>query len=176
MPEKKEILLTDSQAQAIGSQSRKTIVSAGAGTGKTLVLVERFVRLVLKQNIRVDEILAITFTDKAAAEMKVRIAARLLERGQLDQHRQEVDIFSQNPQNYWESPEFKCKLSESQKNDLKENMKKELESEFGDISLEDAVVMSEDDSEDEDMMKSLVNETQSMRVRRSIRIFLKDDK
>jgi ATP-dependent exoDNAse (exonuclease V) beta subunit len=45
-------------------------VSAGAGSGKTTVLVERFLHAVGERKIGVDRILAITFTDKAANEMK----------------------------------------------------------------------------------------------------------
>ena len=53
------------------------VVSAGAGSGKTTVLVERYARLVEKRGIGVDAILALTFTRKAAAEMNARIHARL---------------------------------------------------------------------------------------------------
>ena len=53
------------------------LVSAGAGTGKTSVLVERFVRAVLDDGVAVDAILAITFTEKAAAQLKSRVRARL---------------------------------------------------------------------------------------------------
>ncbi|MFA6508519.1 MAG: UvrD-helicase domain-containing protein, partial [Treponemataceae bacterium] len=53
------------------------VVSAGAGSGKTTVLVERYARLVEKRGLSVDSILALTFTRKAAAEMNSRIHARL---------------------------------------------------------------------------------------------------
>jgi ATP-dependent helicase/nuclease subunit A len=55
------------------------VVSAGAGSGKTTVLAERYVRLVCERNISVDEILTLTFTRKAAAEMYSRIYQRLSE-------------------------------------------------------------------------------------------------
>ncbi len=57
---------------------RNCVVSAGAGSGKTTVLSHRFVRLVLEQKAHVDEILTLTFTRKAAAEMHERIHRRLL--------------------------------------------------------------------------------------------------
>lgn len=53
------------------------LVLAGAGTGKTSVLVERIARLIEQQHARPDEILAITFTENAAREMKERVDKRL---------------------------------------------------------------------------------------------------
>lgn len=57
------------------------IVSAGAGSGKTEVLSERFMRLVKEGSAHCDEILTITFTRKATAEMKSRIHERLMKEG-----------------------------------------------------------------------------------------------
>lgn len=53
------------------------LVSASAGTGKTRVLVERYLNILIKGDARIDEILAITFTEKAANEMKERIRRAL---------------------------------------------------------------------------------------------------
>jgi ATP-dependent helicase/nuclease subunit A len=66
--------LTDGQRQAIHLDARRICVDAGAGSGKTFVLVERIVRL-LKQGVPMEGIVAITFTEKAAAEMKARLRA-----------------------------------------------------------------------------------------------------
>jgi ATP-dependent helicase/nuclease subunit A len=65
---------TDSQLEAVETRGRRIIVSAGAGSGKTRVLVERFLRL-LEENAswRVADIVAVTFTEKAAREMVSRI-------------------------------------------------------------------------------------------------------
>ena len=57
------------------------LLDAGAGSGKTSVLVERFVRAVLEDGVDVAAILTITFTEKAAAELRDRIRARLRELG-----------------------------------------------------------------------------------------------
>ena len=57
------------------------MVRAGAGTGKTTVLVERFVQAVAEDAAPVEGILAITFTEKAAAEMKTRVRRRFLQLG-----------------------------------------------------------------------------------------------
>lgn len=56
-----------------------TVVSAGAGSGKTTVLSYRFLRLLTEQKAHADEILTLTFTRKAASEMHERIHKRLLE-------------------------------------------------------------------------------------------------
>ncbi|MBD0328601.1 MAG: UvrD-helicase domain-containing protein [Thermoleophilia bacterium] len=54
-------------------------VSAGAGTGKTSVIVERFARAVCERGLGVDAILVLTYTERAAAELRSRIRARLVE-------------------------------------------------------------------------------------------------
>ncbi|MGB2875657.1 MAG: UvrD-helicase domain-containing protein, partial [Gaiellaceae bacterium] len=59
-------------------------VSAGAGTGKTTVIVERFCRAVCELGVDVDSILVITYTDRAAGELRGRIRRRLHELGRHD--------------------------------------------------------------------------------------------
>jgi ATP-dependent helicase/nuclease subunit A len=59
-------------------------VSAGAGTGKTRVLVERFARAVCEEGVDVESVLVITYTEKAAGELRTRIRAGLVERGRPD--------------------------------------------------------------------------------------------
>lgn len=75
------VALTPRQQEAAQANRLRVIVSAGAGSGKTRVLVERFVRLVREKQARVDEILTVTFTQRAAREMKERILQRLEEEG-----------------------------------------------------------------------------------------------
>ena len=67
------------QLAAIEARAPIVSVSAGAGSGKTSVLVERFIDLVQRDGVSPLEILAITFTEKAAAEMKERIVRRFEE-------------------------------------------------------------------------------------------------
>jgi ATP-dependent exoDNAse (exonuclease V) beta subunit len=52
---------------------RNSVVTAGAGAGKTMTLVARYLHLVIDRKIPVESILALTFTRKAAAEMSSRI-------------------------------------------------------------------------------------------------------
>src|SRR5213078_4199999 len=56
-------------------------VSAGAGTGKTLVLVERFANAVCDEGVDVGSVLVITYTERAAGELRARISRELLARG-----------------------------------------------------------------------------------------------
>ena len=63
-------------------------VSAGAGTGKTTVLVERFVRALCERGLPIDSVLAITYTERAAGELRGRIRRRLGELGRHDFARQ----------------------------------------------------------------------------------------
>ncbi|MGH2971224.1 MAG: UvrD-helicase domain-containing protein [Gaiellaceae bacterium] len=62
----------------------EVFVSAGAGTGKTAVLVERFARAVCDDGLDVDSILVITYTRRAAGELRTRIRAELTARGRHD--------------------------------------------------------------------------------------------
>jgi ATP-dependent helicase/nuclease subunit A len=73
-------MMNDRQLAAVESRG-EVFVSAGAGTGKTAVLVERFVRAVSVEGLDVDSVLVITYTRKAAAELRARIRAALVERG-----------------------------------------------------------------------------------------------
>ena len=61
------------QKQAIEHVHGPMLVLAGAGTGKTSVLVERIAYLIENHHAQPEEILAITFTENAAQEMKERV-------------------------------------------------------------------------------------------------------
>jgi ATP-dependent helicase/nuclease subunit A len=69
---------TQRQGEAITTHDRSMVVTAGAGTGKTYVLVQKYIDLLKTLGVTVPQILALTFTDKAAAEMKERIRAEIL--------------------------------------------------------------------------------------------------
>ena len=68
--------LNEHQKQAVKTDEN-AVVAAGAGSGKTKVLASRYVYLITEKNYQVEHILALTFTDKAAAEMHRRIYREL---------------------------------------------------------------------------------------------------
>jgi ATP-dependent helicase/nuclease subunit A len=74
--------LTAEQEEAVGRRAEPLLVSAAAGSGKTSVLVERFVRAVREDGVAPGRILAITFTERAAGELRERVRARLLQLGE----------------------------------------------------------------------------------------------
>jgi ATP-dependent exoDNAse (exonuclease V) beta subunit len=76
--------LTTEQADAVARRDGDLMLSANAGSGKTSVLVERFVASVVDDGLRADQVLAITFTDKAAGELRARVRVRLLALGSRD--------------------------------------------------------------------------------------------
>ncbi|HKX00324.1 MAG TPA: UvrD-helicase domain-containing protein [Bryobacteraceae bacterium] len=71
--------LTRQQQKAIDPKlaGRDTCIVAGPGSGKTLVLVERYQRLMIDSRVSPQRLLAITFTEKAARNMKERLAKSL---------------------------------------------------------------------------------------------------
>jgi ATP-dependent helicase/nuclease subunit A len=74
----KSVRLDPDQEEAFRAD-KNVAVSAGAGSGKTTVLAERYIRLATEGGLNVSEILTLTFTRKAAAEMYSRIFKRLAE-------------------------------------------------------------------------------------------------
>lgn len=75
----KKINFSSTQQAVIDSRNKNLLVSASAGAGKTAVLVERLCRFVIDDRVPIQSILAMTFTEDAAREMKVRLKQRLLE-------------------------------------------------------------------------------------------------
>ena len=88
-----ERTLTDEQERAVARREGSLLLAAGAGSGKTAVLVERFARAVIEDGVAPAKILAITFTERAAGELRERVRARLLELGQRESARQAEAAF-----------------------------------------------------------------------------------
>ncbi len=75
-------MLTEAQEQAVERRREPLLLAAGAGSGKTSVLVERFVRAVREDGVAPGRILAITFTERAAGELRERVRARFVALGE----------------------------------------------------------------------------------------------
>lgn len=91
MPERK---LNTAQTQAVEHVSGPLIIVAGAGTGKTTVITQKIKFLIDNKLAKPDEILALTFNEKAAAEMQDRID-EMMEIGYLDMHISTFHAFCQ---------------------------------------------------------------------------------
>lgn len=72
-----DVKWTQDQLAAIEQRGENILVSAAAGSGKTAVLVERILRRIMREGANIDEMLIVTFTNAAAAEMKEKINKRL---------------------------------------------------------------------------------------------------
>ncbi|QIB69000.1 helicase-exonuclease AddAB subunit AddA [Aminipila butyrica] len=75
---------TEKQAEAISLRKKNMLVAAAAGSGKTAVLVERIKQLILQEGVSVNELLVVTFTNAAAAEMREKIVKAVT--AEIEQH------------------------------------------------------------------------------------------
>ncbi|MCL2286490.1 MAG: UvrD-helicase domain-containing protein, partial [Firmicutes bacterium] len=71
---------TPAQQQAIDCNASNILVSAAAGSGKTAVLTERILRHIF-DGVNIDNLLVVTFTESASAEMRERIAKKMQDAG-----------------------------------------------------------------------------------------------
>jgi ATP-dependent exoDNAse (exonuclease V) beta subunit len=84
---------TTEQQQAIERRRGPLALAANAGSGKTSVLVERYVRAVIEDAVAPARILAITFTDRAAGELRERVRLRLAAAGEREAARESAGAF-----------------------------------------------------------------------------------
>lgn len=86
-----EMKWTKEQALAINETGENILVVAGAGSGKTAVLVTRIINKIINEKIDIDKILVVTFTKAASSEMKSRLLDAIykeIERNPEDRHLQ----------------------------------------------------------------------------------------
>ncbi|MEO8091474.1 MAG: UvrD-helicase domain-containing protein [bacterium] len=83
---------TPEQRAAISARDRDVFLEAGAGTGKTRVLVERYCEAVCADDVEVESILAFTFTERAAAELRERIRRELSGRARAARKAGDTDL------------------------------------------------------------------------------------
>lgn len=76
---------TKEQLQAINSRGKNVLVSASAGSGKTSIMIERIVKIILNREADIESVLAVTFTKMAAEEMKERLLKALKEKAFKDE-------------------------------------------------------------------------------------------
>ncbi|MBI5182875.1 MAG: UvrD-helicase domain-containing protein [Nitrospinae bacterium] len=105
--------LNSRQREVVETETGPLIVVAGPGTGKTMTLTSRIANLVLKQLVRPEQVLAVTFTNKAAQEMVERITLLLRNRDKVKEmtistfHALCLNILKSEARGVGISPEFK---------------------------------------------------------------------
>ena len=82
---------TKEQKQAIYEKGSNILVAAAAGSGKTAVLVERIINKIINENIDIDKLLVVTFTNAAASEMRERILVAIYKKIEESQNESEIE-------------------------------------------------------------------------------------
>lgn len=82
---------TEEQKNAIYLKDNNILVAAAAGSGKTAVLVERIINKIVNENIDIDKLLVVTFTNAAASEMRERILKAIYKKQDESEKQEEIE-------------------------------------------------------------------------------------
>ncbi len=84
--------LNEAQARIANHSEGLLVVDAGPGTGKTHTIVQRYINIITKDDVRPEEVMLLTFTNNAAQEMEERIKSKLMEKEAKDRLKGKVDV------------------------------------------------------------------------------------
>ena len=76
------------QEDVLSAQGKNIAISASAGSGKTSVMIRKIVKLITTENVKIDDLLVLTYTNSASSEMKQKLVSEISNTGNVDLVRQ----------------------------------------------------------------------------------------